>query len=341
MTGLPLLESLRYHNHATLPREGKCGKRNAPARWGRYGPDIRAARGVSALRNIEGKIMSDTPVWFISGCSTGFGHALATLVLERGWRAVVTARDIARVAPLADTYGDRALPLALDVTDQAQIERGVEAAKARFGRIDVLVNNAGYGYQASIEEGVESEIREQFDVNVFGLFALTRAVLPVMRAQRRGHVLNITSVAGLVGFPSSGYYAASKHAVEGWADALAIEAAPIGIKVTCVEPGPFRTDWAGRSLRQTPNRIADYAETAGKRLAATKAISGTQAGDPVRAAAAMITLTEMADPPRNIVLGAWGYDAVTTALRDRLAAIEGQRELALGTDYPADELAAG
>jgi NAD(P)-dependent dehydrogenase (short-subunit alcohol dehydrogenase family) len=279
-------------------------------------------------------IMRDTPVWFISGCSTGFGHELARLVLERGWRAVVTARDAARVADLATPYGDRALPLALDVADQGQIDAAVAAATTRFGRIDVLVNNAGYGYQSSIEEGEDAEIRAQFDVNVFGLFALTRAVLPGMREQRRGHILNITSVAGLVGFPSSGYYAASKHAVEGWADALRVEAAPLGINVTCVEPGPFRTDWAGRSLRQTPNRIADYAETAGKRLDRTKAISGTQAGDPVRAGEAMIALTEMADPPSNIVLGAWGYDAVTKALRDRLETIEGQRELALGTDYP-------
>lgn len=278
--------------------------------------------------------MRDTPVWFISGCSTGFGHELARLVLERGWRAVVTARDAARVADLATPYGDRALPLALDVADQGQIDAAVAAATTRFGRIDVLVNNAGYGYQSSIEEGEDAEIRAQFDVNVFGLFALTRAVLPGMREQRRGHILNITSVAGLVGFPSSGYYAASKHAVEGWADALRVEAAPLGINVTCVEPGPFRTDWAGRSLRQTPNRIADYAETAGKRLDSTKAISGTQAGDPVRAGEAMIALTEMADPPSNIVLGAWGYDAVTKALRDRLETIEGQRELALGTDYP-------
>lgn len=278
--------------------------------------------------------MRDTPVWFISGCSTGFGHELARLVLERGWRAVVTARDAARVADLATPYGDRALPLALDVADQGQIDAAVAAATTRFGRIDVLVNNAGYGYQSSIEEGEDAEIRAQFDVNVFGLFALTRAVLPGMRERRRGHILNITSVAGLVGFPSSGYYAASKHAVEGWADALRVEAAPLGINVTCVEPGPFRTDWAGRSLRQTPNRIADYAETAGKRLDSTKAISGTQAGDPVRAGEAMIALTEMADPPSNIVLGAWGYDAVTKALRDRLETIEGQRELALGTDYP-------
>ncbi|MSE19083.1 SDR family NAD(P)-dependent oxidoreductase, partial [Pantoea agglomerans] len=139
----------------------------------------------------------------------------------------------------------------------------------RFGTIDVLVNNAGYGYQSSVEEGVESEIRAQFDANVFGLFALTRAVLPAMRKARSGHVINITSVAGLIGFASSGYYSASKHAVEGWSDSLALEAGPLGIRVTCVEPGPFRTDWAGRSLHQTPSTLPDYAETAAARTKAT------------------------------------------------------------------------
>ena len=279
---------------------------------------------------------SDTsPVWFITGCSTGFGLELAKLVLGRGWRAVVTARDAGRVAGLVEHAGDRGLPLGLDVTDHGQIEAGVAAALERHGRIDVLVNNAGYGYQSSVEEGEEAEIRAQFDANVFGLFALTRAVLPTMRAQKSGHVINITSVAGLVGFPGSGYYAASKHAVEGWSDALATETAPLGIKVTCVEPGPFRTDWAGRSLKQTPNRIADYAETAGARLRSTADISGKQAGDPVRAAEAMIHVTEIDHPPRHLVLGAWGHDAVSRRLRQRLEEIEAWRERGLATDYPA------
>ncbi|WP_267347345.1 oxidoreductase [Sphingomonas sp. GM_Shp_2] len=277
--------------------------------------------------------MSDTPVWFITGCSTGFGRALAERVLARGWRVVATARDRARVADLSGD-GDALLALDLDVTDAGQIAAAVGAAKTRFGRIDVLVNNAGYGYQAAIEEGVEEEIRAQFDANVFGLFALTRAVLPLMRHAGRGHILNITSVAGLAGFPASGYYAASKHAVEGWSDSLAAEVAPLGLHVTCVEPGPFRTDWAGRSLRQTPNRIAAYAETAGARMKSTSDISGQQAGDPVRAADAMIALTERADPPRHLVLGRWGHDAVVQRLRERLAEIESLRDEALATDFP-------
>jgi NAD(P)-dependent dehydrogenase (short-subunit alcohol dehydrogenase family) len=279
---------------------------------------------------------SDTPVWFISGCSTGFGRELAKLVLARGWRAVVTARDAGRVADLADGAEDRALAVSLDVTDQAQIDDAVGQAKTKFGRIDVLVNNAGYGYQASVEEGEESEIRAQFDANVFGLFALTRAVLPIMRAQKSGHVINITSVAGLVGFPGSGYYAASKHAVEGWSDALLAEVQPLGINVTCVEPGPFRTDWAGRSLKQTPVTIADYAETAGKRLDGTREVSGTQAGDPVRAGEAMIALTENANPPRHLVLGAFGYDAVTTKLAGRLKEIEAHKADSFRADFPND-----
>ncbi|MGH1591896.1 oxidoreductase [Methylobacterium phyllosphaerae] len=274
------------------------------------------------------------PVWFITGCSTGFGRELAKLVIGRGWRAVVTARDAAKVADLADGADDRVLALSLDVTEAGRIADAVRAAQERFGRIDVLVNNAGYGYQSSIEEGEEDKIRAQFDANVFGLFALTRAVLPVMRAQKAGHILNVTSVAGFVGFPASGYYAATKHAVEGFSDSLAAEVSPLGIRVTCIEPGPFRTDWAGRSLVQTPSRIVDYAETAGARLKATAEKSGTQAGDPVRAAEAMIRVTEMADPPRHLVLGAWGYDAVTARLKQRIAEIETWRETSLGADYP-------
>jgi NAD(P)-dependent dehydrogenase (short-subunit alcohol dehydrogenase family) len=275
-----------------------------------------------------------SPVWLITGCSTGFGRELASLVLGRGWNAVVTARDENQLEAFSRKFPEHALTLALDVTDDAQIVAAVRAAEARFGSIDVLVNNAGYGYQSTVEEGVEAEIRAQFDANVFGLFALTRAVLPGMRKRRCGHVINITSVAGFVGFPGSGYYAASKHAVEGWSDALAAEVNPLGIKVTCVEPGPFRTDWAGRSLRQTPSRLADYAGTAGARMQATAQRSGTQAGDPVRAAEAIIHITDVVTPPRHLVLGAAGLDAVTAKLTAALAEIDGWRQTGLATDFP-------
>lgn len=275
-----------------------------------------------------------TPVWFITGCSTGFGRDLATLVLDRGWNAVVTARGVDRVADLVAGHEDRALALDLDVNDQSQIAAAVAAATEKFGRIDVLVNNAGYGYQATAEEGDDAEIRAQFNTNVFGLFALTRAVLPIMRAQGSGNIVNFTSVAGLVGFPGSGYYAASKHAVEGWSDSLLAEVGPLGIGVTCVEPGPFRTDWAGRSLRQTPSTIPAYADTAKARMAGTKDVSGNQVGDPVRAGEAIIAAVQQDTPPRHLVLGKFGYDAVTAKLKERFDAITASRDVSLGADFP-------
>jgi NAD(P)-dependent dehydrogenase (short-subunit alcohol dehydrogenase family) len=277
----------------------------------------------------------ESPVWLITGCSTGLGRALARLVIDRGWRAIVTARDKVRVEDLVRGAEDRTLALALDVTDNGQIDAVVAAAREKFDRIDVLVNNAGYGYQSTVEEGEEAEIRAQFDTNVFGLFAITRAVLPAMRAQRSGRIINITSVAGLIGFPGSGYYAASKHAIEGFSDSLRAEVEPLGIGVTCVEPGPFRTDWAGRSLRQTENRIADYADTVGKRLKGTRTSSGTQAGDPVRAGEAMIAAAQSSSPPRHLVLGAFGFDAVTRRIEQRLEEVRSQRALTLSADFSA------
>lgn len=274
-----------------------------------------------------------TPVWLISGCSTGFGRELAQQTIARGFKVIVTARNTDKIADLVEGH-DNARAVALDVTQPASIDQAVQAALDAFGTIDVLVNNAGYGYQSSIEEGVESEIRAQFDANVFGLFALTRAVLPVMRKARSGHVINITSVAGLIGFASSGYYSASKHAVEGWSDALALEAGPLGIHVTCVEPGQFRTDWAGRSLHQTPSTLPDYAETAAARMKATAENSGTQKGDPARAARAMIAITEAERPPRHLVMGAWGHEAVISKLKERLAEIEAWKQTSVGTDFP-------
>lgn len=279
--------------------------------------------------------MNARPVWLITGCSTGFGLELAKQVIARGDRVIVTARDKRRLASLVEGHESTTLALDLDVTRPDQIEASVTASMERFGQIDILVNNAGYGYLATVEEGEEDQIRGMFDANVFGLFALTRAILPIMRRQRRGHVINISSVAGLVGFPGSGYYAASKHAVEGWSDSLAAEAGPLGIQVTCIEPGPSRTDWAGRSMTQTPNRIADYAQTVGSRLASIKDQSGKQAGDPVRIVGAIIKIAQMQRAPRHVVMGAIGVDAVTKKLRASLDEIEAWRELGLSTDDPS------
>jgi NAD(P)-dependent dehydrogenase (short-subunit alcohol dehydrogenase family) len=281
--------------------------------------------------------LTENPVWFITGCSTGFGRELAQLVLRRGWGAVVTARDAGRVQDLTHGYEDRALALSLDVTKDDQIAAAVKQAEECFGSIDVLVNNAGYGYQSSIEEGDDGEIRAQFETNVFGLAAMTRAVLPGMRARRRGHIVNISSQAGFIGFEGSGYYAATKHAVEGLSDSLSREVAPLGIKVTCVEPGPFRTDWAGRSLQQRRPAITDYQNTVGARLEATANYSGKQPGDPVRAVEAIITAVEADNPPKHLVLGSIALEGIRNKLTETLAEVEAWAETSRGADYPETE----
>ena len=273
-------------------------------------------------------------VWFISGCTTGLGLALARRLLAHGARVVATGRHIAQRGTGLEAHGEQVLLHELDVTQPAQIRAAVAAAQERFGAIDVLVNNAGYGYQSTIEEGEDAAIRDQFEVNCFGLFALTRAVLPGMRARRRGHVISITSVAGLVGFPGSGYYAATKHAVEGWSDALAAEVGPLGIRVSCVAPGPFRTDWAGRSLQQNPSRITDYAETATKRMQAVRERSGRQAGDPDKAAAAIVALVEHPDPPRHLLLGKRALVDVSARLARTQADIAQWQAVTQGADFP-------
>jgi NAD(P)-dependent dehydrogenase (short-subunit alcohol dehydrogenase family) len=281
--------------------------------------------------------LNDDPVWFITGCSTGFGRELAQSVLRRGWRAVVTARDAARVHDLTSGHENQALALSLDVTRNDQIEAAVRQAEERFGAIDVLVNNAGYGYQSAIEEGTDAEIRDQFETNVFGLAAMTRAVLPGMRARRRGHIVNISSQAGFIGFEGSGYYATTKHAVEGLSDSLSREVAPLGIKVTCVEPGPFRTDWAGRSLKQRHPAIADYQKTVGARLETTASYSGKQPGDPVRAAQAIITAVEAENPPKHLVLGAVALDGIRNKLKETLAEIDAWADTSRSADYSESE----
>jgi NAD(P)-dependent dehydrogenase (short-subunit alcohol dehydrogenase family) len=277
---------------------------------------------------------SASPVWFITGCSTGFGRELAQAVLARGWRAVVTARDPAAVADLASAHPGLALPLKLDVTSPADIAAAVAQAKASFGRIDVLVNNAGYGYLSAVEEGEDEEVRAMFEVNFFGAVNTIKAVLPVMREQGAGHVVNITSVGGLVGNPGSGYYAATKFALEGLGEALARETRELGIKVTTVEPGPFRTDWAGRSLKQTRQSIDAYASIAGKRRADVAAHSGQQPGDPARAALAIIAAVEAVSPPSNLVLGKPGLEAVRAKLGRLNNDLNTWEATTVGADFP-------
>jgi NAD(P)-dependent dehydrogenase (short-subunit alcohol dehydrogenase family) len=274
------------------------------------------------------------PVWFITGCSTGFGRELSVILLNRGYRVVVTARDKTKIDDIVAGHDKNGLALALDVDKHDQIEAAVKAAEDRFGRIDVLVNNAGYGYLAAVEEGDDADVRAMFETNFFGLAAMTRSVLPIMRAQKSGAIVNVSSMGGFIGFPGSGYYAATKFAVEGLSESLSKEVGPLGIKVIIVEPGPFRTHWAGRSLKTPKKPIDAYAETAVARRKQIQSYSGTQAGDPVRAAEAIIHTIERDKPPLRLPLGGFAYEvmgAEIEAVRKEHASLEA---VARGADYP-------
>lgn len=274
------------------------------------------------------------PVWFITGCSTGLGRSLADAVLDRGWRAVVTARDPRSIADIVARREDRALGLALDVTDTQQIDQAVAAAQETFGHIDVLVNNAGYGYLAALEEGEDNEIRALFDTNVFGLVDVTRGVLPGMRSRRHGHIVNISSLGGLAAFGATGYYHATKFAVEGLSESLAAEVSPLGINVTIVEPGAFRTNWSGPSMRQSATRIDDYADTAGARRKSTLDTYGHQPGDPDRAAAAIIEAVQSKNPPLRLLLGKVALDVALARLETLRTDFTAWRDITLSADFP-------
>ncbi|MEU2872793.1 oxidoreductase [Streptomyces olivoreticuli] len=281
----------------------------------------------------------DSPVWFITGCSSGLGRALASAVLERGWRAVVTARDAGKTVDVVAGHQERALTLALDVTDAEQIAKAVAQAQAAFGRIDVLVNNAGYGYLAAVEEGEDDEVRALFDTNVFGLINTAKAVLPGMRSRRSGHIVNMSSLGGLVGFGATGYYHATKFAVEGLSESLTAEVAPLGINVTIVEPAAFRTNWSGPSMRQSATTIDDYAPTAGTRRTSTLATYGHQPGDPARAAQAVIDAVTAEKPPLRLLLGKAAYDIATAKLDSLKTTFDGWREVTLSADFPPEQSA--
>ncbi|WP_222332511.1 oxidoreductase [Rhizobium leguminosarum] len=277
---------------------------------------------------------SPTPIWFITGASSGLGRALAEAVLARGWRTAMTARRPETLADLTAEHGDRALALALDVTDSRSIADAVHGAETRFGAIDVLINNAGYGYLSAIEEGDDAEIRAQFETNVFGLIAVTKQVLPGMRRRRQGHIFNVSSLGGLVAFAATGYYHATKFAVEGLSESLFHEVKPLGIDVTILEPGAFRTDWAGRSMVESSTIIEDYAETSGKRRRATRSISGNQPGDPARAATAIISAFEADEPPLRLLLGAPALKIARERLDALRANFDAWAETSLSADFP-------
>lgn len=247
--------------------------------------------------------INEKTVWFITGCSTGFGRELAIAALEQGHPTVITARDPAKVADIAKRHADLAQILPLDVTRPDQIEAAVAEAERHFGRIDVLVNNAGYGLEGAVEETSMAEIRAQYEVNLFGMIAMIKAVLPGMRRRRAGHLVNISSMGGLTTFPALTIYNSTKFAVEGLSEGLANEVKPFGIKTTIVEPGGFRTNWAGSSMHHTAGVIDDYADSAGVGRTGLAARNGRQMGDPKKAATAILAAVGAERPPLHLLLG--------------------------------------
>jgi len=275
-------------------------------------------------------------VWFITGCSTGFGRSLALEVLKKGYSAVVASRNTDDVQDIVEGYSETALAVKLDVTISQQITDAVQTALEHFGQIDVLVNNAGIGYFASVEESDEAEVRRMFDINVFGLANVTQEVLPHMRKRKSGHILNIASIGGLRSFPGVGFYNATKYAVDGLSEALFKEVAALGIKVTIIAPSGFRTDWAGRSAKDKPVMHDDYAATAGKNMQDIRGYSGNQPGDPVRAAKAMIQVTETENPPLRLLLGVAALKGARLKLDELKKDFDAWAAVTEGADFPKD-----
>ncbi|MDK1489998.1 oxidoreductase [Sinorhizobium sp. 7-81] len=272
--------------------------------------------------------------WFITGCSTGFGRALAQHVIALGHNVVVTARDAAQVADLSAIAPDRTLALALDVTKTDDIAEATRAAEQRFGHIDVLVNNAGVGYFGAFEESDMDAVRAMFEVNVWGLANMTRSVLPGMRRRRSGTIVNISSIGGLRSVPALSFYAASKFAVEALSEGLSKEVEPLGIKILIVEPGPFRTDWAGRSAGEATVSINDYEDTAGAVWRRIRDYSGKQPGDPERAARAIVMAVNAAEPPLRLLLGREALAGARAKLDALRKDFDAWAEVTEGADFP-------
>ncbi|AYG69935.1 MULTISPECIES: oxidoreductase [unclassified Rhizobium] len=272
-------------------------------------------------------------IWLITGASSGLGRAIAQAVLEAGDIAIATARNPETLWELVERFPDQVVAARLDVTDRAAIEQVVGEAERRFGRIDVLVNAAGYGYLAAIEEGEDMGIRAQFETNIFGLLDVVKAVLPGMRARRSGCIVNLSSLGGLVAFAATGYYHATKFAVEALSESLSYEVGPLGIKVLIVEPGAFRTDWAGRSMIESPIIIDDYAGTAGKRRSATRAVSGSQPGDPKKAAQAILNAVKAEQTPLRLLLGTSALKVAKARLETLKAEFEALAEVTTSVDF--------
>jgi NAD(P)-dependent dehydrogenase (short-subunit alcohol dehydrogenase family) len=273
-------------------------------------------------------------VWFITGASSGFGRALAEGVLERGGRAVLAARRVDRLEAVAARFDDRALAVSADVTDAGSREDAIRAALARFGRIDVLANIAGRGSLGAVEEFSVDQLREQMELNFFAAAELTRAVLPHMRAQQHGHVLNLTSIGGLVSIGGFGAYCAGKFALEAWSEALRDEVARFGIKVTIVEPGNFRTEFAGDANIRPARRMDEYRSAIAPIEQFLYGQAGRQPGDPVKAADLMIAAVETGTPPLRLMLGADAFELWDRTVAARNADLDAWRSRGEATAYP-------
>lgn len=280
---------------------------------------------------------SNNLVWFITGASTGFGRLLAEEVLRRGGKVIATARSLEKVADLEEKHPGQAKAYALDVTDPAQVVSIVAQATACFAPVDVLVNNAGYGVTGAIEEVSDEEYMPMFETNVFGLLRVTKALLPKMRERGSGHIINLSSIGGLIGAPGWGYYNATKFAVEGLTEALAGECEPLGIHVTAIEPGAFRTDFLGRSGKESETQIEDYASTAGKAREYFQTQAGKQKGDPQRAVEAIIAVVEAAKPPRHLLLGNAAITRFRKRLEDWTTELDTWEATTRGADFPEAE----
>lgn len=276
------------------------------------------------------------PVWLVTGCSTGFGREFVHQLAARGFQVIGTVRKPEQIHELETIDPKHVTGVLLDVQDQESIDRAGELIASKFGQVDVLVNNAGYGSMGAIEEVPEAEIIRQFDVNVYGVLRMIKLVLPYMRKQRSGHILNITSMAGLSGFPGVGIYNGSKFALEGIGEALAKEVGHLGIKVTNVEPGPFKTEWAGPSATFGTRNIADYRDSAYKNMDDIAARHGHQPGDPQKAVQAMIALTELAEPPVHLPLGGVAYKRARIKMEEFSAELDRFEYLGKPTDFNRD-----
>jgi len=276
--------------------------------------------------------MRATKTFFITGVSSGFGHALAREALLCGHRVVGTVRSVAAVREFEALDPAGAHARVLDVTDTASIDALVAEVESTFGPIDVLVNNAGYGHEGVLEESPLEEMRKQFDVNVFGAVAVTKAFLPYFRQRRRGHIINITSMGGFITMPGIAYYCGSKFALEGLSEVMGKEVAPFGIAVTAVAPGSFRTDWAGRSMQRSPRRIADYDEVFDPIRQARQEKSGKQLGDPQKAAKAILQLIESEKPPAHLLLGSDALSLVRAKLAELSAEMDAWEAVTRSTD---------